>query len=95
VSAVAERRVGAHAQWVAEHVGTNPTAALYADDLPATYDALRARGVVVTEPPQQRPFGLQAAVHDRYGNRDALLQRGVARRPASMSGRASSGATPR
>jgi hypothetical protein len=46
------------ASWFPEHVGKNPTAVLYTDDCRATYDELRARGVVFTAAPEQRPFGL-------------------------------------
>lgn len=67
------------ASWFPEHVGKNPTAVLYTDDCQATHDELRDRGVVFTEPPQQKPFGLQAVFEDLYGNSYALLEPGSSR----------------
>jgi uncharacterized glyoxalase superfamily protein PhnB len=64
------------ASWFPEHVGKNPTSVLYTDDCRTTYENLKARGVVFTEPPEQKPFGLQAVFNDLYGNSYALLQRG-------------------
>ena len=65
------------APWFPEHVGKNPTAVLYTDDCQATYDELQDRGVAFTEAPQQKPFGLQAAFEDLYGNSYALLEPGA------------------
>lgn len=67
------------ASWFPEHVGKNPTAVVYTDDCRRTYDELKARGVVFTAAPEQRPFGLQAVFQDLYGNSYALLQRGSER----------------
>jgi len=67
------------ASWFPEHIGTNPTAVLYTDDCRGTYQTLRQRGVVFTEEPQPRPFGLQAVFEDLYGNRYALLEPGAER----------------
>jgi catechol 2,3-dioxygenase-like lactoylglutathione lyase family enzyme len=67
------------ASWFPEHVGKNPTAVLHTDDCRATVDELSARGVRFTEPPTQRPFGLQAVFEDLYGNSYALLQPGATR----------------
>ena len=63
------------ASWFPEYVGKNPTAVLYTDDCRATYDELRERGVVFTEPPTEKPFGLEAVFKDLCGNSYALLQR--------------------
>ena len=65
------------ASWFSEHVGKNPTAALYTDDCQATYDELRDRGVVFTEAPQHNPAALQAVFEDLYGNSCALLEAGA------------------
>jgi hypothetical protein len=64
------------ASWFPEHIGKNPTAVLYTDDCRKTYYELSQRGVVFTESPAQKPFGLQAVFKDLYGNSYALLQPG-------------------
>src|SRR5215471_12472709 len=61
------------ASWFPEHIGKNATAVLHTDDCRKTYDELKDRGVVFTEPPQLKPFGLQAVFKDLYGNSYALL----------------------
>jgi catechol 2,3-dioxygenase-like lactoylglutathione lyase family enzyme len=66
------------ASWFPEHIGKNPTAVLYTDDCRETYDDLTTRGVVFTEPPSQKPFGLQAVFKDLCGNSYALVQLGKA-----------------
>jgi hypothetical protein len=38
--------------------------------------------VIFTEPPEPRPFGVQAVFQDLYGNSYALLQPGPRARPA-------------
>jgi predicted enzyme related to lactoylglutathione lyase len=63
------------ASWFPDRIGKNPTSILYTDDCRTTYDDLKARGVEFTEPPTERPFGLQAIFNDLYGNSYALLQR--------------------
>jgi hypothetical protein len=64
------------ASWLPEYIGKNPTAVLYTDDCRRTYDELTDRGVVFTDAPEQKPFGLQAVFKDLYGNSYALLQPG-------------------
>ena len=64
------------ASWFPDCVGKNATAVLHTDDCQATYEELVARGVEFSEPPQPRPFGLQAVFKDLYGNSYALLQPG-------------------
>jgi catechol 2,3-dioxygenase-like lactoylglutathione lyase family enzyme len=66
------------ASWFPEHIGKNPTAVLYTDDCRKTCDELRDRGVVFTEEPGPKPFGLQAVFKDLYGNSYALLEPGAA-----------------
>jgi hypothetical protein len=70
------------ASWFPDHIGKNPTAVLYTDDCRKTYDELMQRGVVFTEPPQAKPFGLQAVFKDLCGNSYALLEPGAAARAA-------------
>lgn len=60
------------ASWFPDHVGKNTTAILHTDDCQKTYEELMQRGVEFTEPPAQRPFGLQAIFKDLYANRYAL-----------------------
>ncbi|MGH9616253.1 MAG: VOC family protein [Acidobacteriaceae bacterium] len=67
------------ASWFPEHVGKNATAVLYTDDCRKTYGELKDRGVVFTESPEPKPFGLQAVFKDLYGNSYALLQPGANR----------------
>src|SRR5215216_2450168 len=46
----------------------------YCDDLPATYDELKARGVEFPQPPVEQPFGWWSLLEDSEGNRFALRQ---------------------
>ena len=64
------------ASWFPDHIGKNATAVLYTDDCRKTYYDLKRRGVEFTEPPQPKPFGLQAVFKDLCGNSYALLQPG-------------------
>jgi catechol 2,3-dioxygenase-like lactoylglutathione lyase family enzyme len=64
------------ASWFPDKVGKNPTAVVYTDDCRGTYKDLQARGVIFSEPPEPRPFGLQAVFQDLYGNSHALVQPG-------------------
>lgn len=44
----------------------------YCDDLAATYEELKARGVEFPQPPVEQPFGWWSMFQDREGNRFAL-----------------------
>jgi predicted enzyme related to lactoylglutathione lyase len=44
----------------------------YCDDLPRTYEELRARGVEFPQPPVRHPFGWWSMFRDSEGNRFAL-----------------------
>jgi uncharacterized glyoxalase superfamily protein PhnB len=44
------------------------------DDCHASYDELRARGVEFTEPPEDRPYGIDAGLRDPSGNSIRLTQ---------------------
>jgi lactoylglutathione lyase len=44
----------------------------YCDDLPRTYEELRAGGVDFPQPPVEQPFGWWSMFEDREGNRFAL-----------------------
>jgi uncharacterized glyoxalase superfamily protein PhnB len=50
------------------------------DDCHASYDELRASGVEFTEPPEDRPYGIDAGLRDPSGNSIRLTQ---VREPAS------------
>lgn len=65
------------ASWFPEHIGKNATTVLHTNDCRKTYDDLKERGVVFTEAPEQKPFGLQAVFKDLYGNSYALLEPGA------------------
>jgi hypothetical protein len=49
-----------------EHIGKNPIVVRCTDDCRSTYDELRNRGVLFTQGPQERPYGLQAVFKDLY-----------------------------
>ncbi|MCW2596550.1 MAG: hypothetical protein JWR06_2056 [Jatrophihabitans sp.] len=50
------------------------TVFLTTDDCQASYDDLRARGVEFVEPPEERPYGIDAAFRDPSGNNFRLTQ---------------------
>ena len=47
----------------------------YCDDLPRTYDELRARGVEFAQPPVHQSWGWWSMFEDQEGNRFALAPR--------------------
>ncbi|MET8831346.1 VOC family protein [Streptomyces sp. NPDC004610] len=44
------------------------------DDCRATYETLRSRGVEFTEEPTERPYGIDAALRDPFGNNIRFTQ---------------------
>ena len=44
------------------------------DDCRATYEKLRARGVEFTEEPTERPYGIDCALRDPFGNHIRITQ---------------------
>jgi predicted enzyme related to lactoylglutathione lyase len=44
------------------------------DDCRASYEELKARGVEFTEPPEERPYGIDAGFRDPSGNSFRLTQ---------------------
>ncbi len=50
------------------------TVFLTTDDCRATYEELSARGVEFTEPPEERPYGIDAGFRDPSGNSLRLTQ---------------------
>ncbi|HEX4521361.1 MAG TPA: VOC family protein [Gaiellaceae bacterium] len=47
---------------------------LTTDDIHATYDELKARGVEFSEGPEERPYGIDSAFRDPSGNQFRLTQ---------------------
>jgi catechol 2,3-dioxygenase-like lactoylglutathione lyase family enzyme len=54
---------------------------LNTDDAHASYDELKGRGVEFIEPPEERPYGIDAAFRDPSGNHIRLTQ---VREPANV-----------
>jgi predicted enzyme related to lactoylglutathione lyase len=47
---------------------------LTTDDCQASYEQLKARGVEFSEPPEERPYGIDSGFHDPSGNAIRLTQ---------------------
>jgi predicted enzyme related to lactoylglutathione lyase len=47
---------------------------LTTDDCQASYEELKARGVEFSEPPEERPYGIDSGFHDPSGNSIRLTQ---------------------
>jgi catechol 2,3-dioxygenase-like lactoylglutathione lyase family enzyme len=54
--------------------GVAGTVFLTTDDCRATYEELRGRGVEFSEPPEQRPYGIDAGFRDPSGNSLRITQ---------------------
>jgi len=67
------------ATWFPEFVGKNLPVVLLTEDCQKTYEELSGKGVVFSQAPQNKPFGLEAVFKDLYGNTYALQQRGKER----------------
>ena len=61
--------------------GAAGTVFLTTDDCQASYEDLKARGVEFTEPPEERPYGIDSGFRDPSGNALRLTQ---LREPASV-----------
>ena len=59
---------------LAAQVGNNPTMVLLVEDCRKTYIELLNRGVEFAQPPEERPYGLEALAKDLYGNTLDLLE---------------------
>ncbi len=55
-------------------LGKNPTIVLQVDDCRETYNSLLKHGVEFLQPPEERPYGLEALAKDLYGNMLDLLE---------------------
>ena len=54
--------------------GAAGTVFLTTDDVQASYEELKARGVEFTEPPEERPYGIDSGFRDPSGNAFRLTQ---------------------
>jgi predicted enzyme related to lactoylglutathione lyase len=54
--------------------GAAGTVFLTTDDCQASYEELKARGVEFTEPPEERPYGIDSGFRDPSGNALRLTQ---------------------
>jgi uncharacterized glyoxalase superfamily protein PhnB len=61
--------------------GFTGTVFLTTDDCQASYEELKARGVEFTEPPEERPYGIDSGFRDPSGNSLRLTE---VRLPASV-----------
>ena len=59
-----------------ERIGTFFNGSFECDDVQATYEELRARGVEFVAPPQRQPWGHYAQFKDPDGNQFVLSSRG-------------------
>lgn len=57
--------------------GAMGTGVMATDDVQKTYEELSARGVVFTQEPATRPYGVEAVFRDDSGNWFSLTQRGT------------------
>lgn len=51
-----------------ELTGKTPSLMFKVDDCKKTCDELRSKGVMITQEPEEAPFGIQARIADLYGN---------------------------
>ena len=62
------------ASWFPEHVGKNAPLVVHTTDCRGTFRTLNDRGVEFTQPPSERPYGVEAVFKDLYGNAYALVE---------------------
>ena len=58
----------------AQESGGLPGIGLNVDDCRATYEALSAKGVEFVQPPEERPYGIEALMRDNSGNWMVLVE---------------------
>jgi catechol 2,3-dioxygenase-like lactoylglutathione lyase family enzyme len=58
----------------AQQSGGLPGVGLNVDDCRATYEALVAKGVEFIQPPEERPYGIEALMRDNSGNWMVLVE---------------------
>ena len=54
--------------------GAAGTVFLTTDDVQASYEELKGRGVEFVDPPEQRPYGIDSSFRDPSGNHLRLMQ---------------------
>ena len=62
------------ASWFTELVGKNAPCVVETQDCRNTYQILRDRGVKFSQTPTEKPYGIEAAFEDLYGNTYALVE---------------------
>jgi hypothetical protein len=63
------------ASWLPDHVGRNALCVVETTNCRKTYESLKARGVVFSQRPTEKPYGVEAVFEDLYGNTYALVER--------------------
>ena len=63
------------ASWFPDLAGKNAPCVLETQDCRATYQALKNRNVKFSQPPTDKPYGVEAVFEDLYGNSYALVER--------------------
>ena len=63
------------ASWFPEHVGKNAPCVVETRNCKEAYENLKRRGVTFSEPPTDKPYGVEAVFEDLYGNTYALVER--------------------
>lgn len=58
----------------AQSEGGMPGIGLRVDDCRATYEELKAKGVEFLQPPEERPYGIEALMRDNSGNWMVLVE---------------------
>lgn len=63
------------ASWLPDHVGRNAPCVVETRNCRETWETLKARGVEFSQPPVEKPYGVEAVFEDIYGNTYALVER--------------------
>lgn len=63
------------ASWLPDHVGRNAPCVVETRSCRKTWETLKARGVEFSQPPVEKPYGVEAVFEDIYGNTYALVER--------------------
>lgn len=63
------------ASWFPSQVGKNPPMVVETSDCRSACQTLMDRGVIFTQAPADKPYGVEAVFEDLYGNSYALVQR--------------------
>ena len=63
------------ASWFPNFVGKSAPCVLETRDCRSTYRTLKDRGVIFSQSPTEKPYGVEAVFQDLYGNPYALVER--------------------